>query len=382
MSVRVRQRTDRSGWWVIIDHQQKRKKKRFPDKETAARFARTMRERMAEGDFGLTKEQPAMKLFSAYFATWLNGYGPTRLKPSTEELYWSTYKCHLRSFFGETDLTAISREQVKRFLYEKVSSGLSRDHVRNLLSVLHTFLNHAVEDGHISVNPAARTSKLLYVRKEEKRSRIVFLTPEEEARLLETSQEHFPSWSPFILTLLRLGVRIGEACALQWGDFDLEARSVEVRRNYVDGRMTTPKNGSGRRIDVSRQLTETLRDLHLERKRQTLKQAWNEVPPWTFVNEVGKPVDPDNFRSRVWPKLLSKADLRHFPIHSLRHTFASRLIQSGATLLYVQNAMGHHSAAFTLQVYGHFQPTGNKSEVDKLDSPLLGRKGSTDRKVG
>jgi len=69
--------------------------------------------------------------------------------------------------------------------------------------------------------------------------------------------------------------------------------------------------------------------------------------------------------------------LRYFPIHSLRHTFASRLIQNGATLLYVMNAMGHHSAAFTLQVYGHLQATGNRSEVDKLDKAVLSGPGRT-----
>jgi integrase len=367
MGVRIRQRPDKPGWWLFIDHQGKQKKKHFTDKETALRVARQVRERLALGDFSITGEHPEAKPFSAYFETWLNGYGPTRLKLSTQELYWSTFKCHLKPFFGETDLTKLTREQVKQFLYEKVASGLSRDHVRNLLSALHACLNHAVEDGHIPANPAARTSKLLYVRKEEKRSRIVFLTPEEEARLLETCREHFPGWYPFVLTLLRLGVRIGEACALQWGDFDLEARAVEVRRNYVDGKMTTPKNGSGRRIDVSLHLAETLRALQVERKRETLKKGWREMPPWVFVNAVGNPVDPDNFRKRLWAKILSKAELSYFPMHSLRHTFASRLIQNGATLLYVQHAMGHHSAAFTLQVYGHFQPTGNRSEVDKLD---------------
>jgi integrase len=193
----------------------------------------------------------------------------------------------LKPFFGDTDLTKITREHVKKFLYNKVASGLSRDHVRNLLSALHACLNHAVEDGHIPANPAARTSKLLYVRKEDKRSRIVFLTLEEEARLLDTCKEHFPSWHPFIFALLRLGVRIGEVCALQWGDFDLEARHVEVRRNYVDGRMTTPKNGSGRRVDVSRQLADTLKTLLVERKKQTLKRGWREMPPWVFINDAG-----------------------------------------------------------------------------------------------
>lgn len=284
MGVRVRQRPDKPGWWLFIDHQGKQKKKRFADKETALKVARKIRERLALGDFSMTEEQPEAKPFSASFETWLNGYGPTRLKPSTQDLHWSSFNCHLKPFFGETDLAAITRDQVKRFLYEKVASGLSRDHVRNLLSALHAFLNHAVEDGHIPANPAARTSKLLYVRKEEKRSRIVFLTPEEETRLLDTCQEHFPGWYSFVLALLRLGVRIGESCALQWGDFDLEARSVEIRRNYVDGKMTTPKNGSGRRVDVSRQLAETLKGVLVERKKETLRQGWREVPLWVFIN--------------------------------------------------------------------------------------------------
>jgi hypothetical protein len=53
---------------------------------------------------------------------------------------------------------------------------------------------------------------------------------------LETSQEHFPGWSPFVLALLRLGVRIGEAYALQWGVFDLEARSTGAKQTLYGPR--------------------------------------------------------------------------------------------------------------------------------------------------
>jgi integrase len=88
---------------------------------------------------------------------------------------------------------------------------------------------------------------LLYVRKAEKRSRIVFLTPE-EARLLSACEEHFPSWYPFILALHRLSPRIGEACALQWGDFDLEARCVDVRRNFYVWSDTPDKYADARII--------------------------------------------------------------------------------------------------------------------------------------
>jgi hypothetical protein len=72
MGVRVRQRPDKPGWWLFIDHQGKQKKKHFADKETALRVARQVRERLALGDFSITEEQPEAKPFSAYFETWLN----------------------------------------------------------------------------------------------------------------------------------------------------------------------------------------------------------------------------------------------------------------------------------------------------------------------
>jgi len=64
-------------------------------------------------------------------------------------------------------------------------------------------------------------------------------------------------------------------------------------------RLTTPKNGKTRRVDMSQQLTETLRALHLERKKETLRKGWGEVPSWVFTNEEQNPVDQDNFRGRV-----------------------------------------------------------------------------------
>ena len=67
MAVRVRQRTDR--WYVIIDHNANRKKKAFPDKETAVRFARTVRERLAEGSFGLDREE-AVQPCSTFRMPW------------------------------------------------------------------------------------------------------------------------------------------------------------------------------------------------------------------------------------------------------------------------------------------------------------------------
>jgi len=85
------------------------------------------------------------------------------------------------------------------------------------------------------------------------------------------------------------------------------------------------------------------------------------------MNGARKPVDPDNFRGAVWPRLLAKAGLHLIRIHDLRHTFASLLIQNGESLAYVKEQMGHHSIKITVDTYGHLVPGGNKAAVDRLD---------------
>jgi integrase len=74
----------------------------------------------------------------------------------------------------------------------------------------------------------------------------------------------------------------------------------------------TPKSGKSRRVDLSIQLTGILKALLPTRKREALRRGWKEMPRWVFVNEAGNALGPDNFRNRVWPKLLSKAGLRRY----------------------------------------------------------------------
>jgi integrase len=118
---------------------------------------------------------------------------------------------------------------------------------------------------------------------------------------------------------------------------------------------------------MSQQLSETLKALFTERKKDTLRRGWGEVPPWAFITEERTPLDPHNFRRRIWCALLRKAGLRHIRIHDVRHTFASLLIQQGESLAYVKEQLGHHSIQMTVDVYGHLVPGGNRQAVDKLD---------------
>jgi integrase len=134
---------------------------------------------------------------------------------------------------------------------------------------------------------------------------------------------------------------MGEALTLQWVDIDFSGWFLEVRRTLSHRRITTPKSGKSRRVDLSSQLAETLKALLVERKKETLRKGWGDVLEWVFTNEDGRPLDQANFHYRVWRKLLAKAGLRYIRVHDLRHTFASLLIQNGESLAYVKEQMGH-----------------------------------------
>ena len=175
---------------------------------------------------------------------------------------------------------------------------------------------------------------------------------------------------PFFLLLARTGVRLGEAFALQWPDLDLAGREIRVARAFSHGRIDTPKSGHGRTVDMSRQLEAVLRHLHTERKAETLRRGWREMPLWVFCTTRGTMFNKGNVR-RVFVRLLKRAGLPlHFSPHCLRHTFASLLLQQGESPVYVQRQLGHASIKLTVDTYGKWLPMGNKAAVDRLDERL------------
>jgi integrase len=364
MATKVRLHKDK--WWVFIDHKGKRKAKCVGSKQAAEIAAKKIEARLTLGDFSLLEEKPH-RPFDAYFRNWLETYAKAHCKESTQEVYRASFRLYLLPAFGQKDIAAITREDVKKLTYDLLTRGLHRSTVKVALAPLSEMFNHAQEDGHVTPNPALRILKRKRAEDDGHKEHIGFLTREELGVLLRTCQEHFPTWYPFVSLLARTGVRIGEACALQWGDLDFNGRFIEVRRNCVRYRITTPKSGKARRVDMSQGLTETLKALHLERRKETLRKGWGEVPEWVFYNRERALADQHHFRGRVWPKLLAKAGLRQVRIHDLRHTFASLLIQQGESLAYVKDQLGHHSIRITVDTYGHLVPGGNRQAVDKLD---------------
>jgi integrase len=120
-------------------------------------------------------------------------------------------------------------------------------------------------------------------------------------------------------------------------------------------------------VDVPATLMRRLKD---RQEIAAAEAALRGVEPsaWVFAapTDPVKPVNPAFTRFKVWYKVLTLAGLRSVPLHALRHTYASLLLQAGEPIAYVQRQLGHSSIQVTVDRYGHFIPGENRQAVERL----------------
>jgi len=365
MGVTVRQKEKGKGkpWWVFIAHNGKRKSIRVGDKTAAEALASKIREKLKTGELQITTEK-RVPTFGEYAKKWLEGYAQTHLKYSTYVSYDGMLRNHLVALM-ETPIDQIKRTDLKELISAKMREGLAAKTVKNVKAIVSSILSHAFEDELIQAHPGLRLGKL--VKDKDRKADVNPLTRDESRDFLEAVAANYSRYYPFFLCALRTGMRLGELRGLEWEDIDFREGFIEIKRSYTKGRFTTPKNGKGRRVDMSRQLSEILKKLRTERKAEALAKGWKDVPELVFVNEEGNVIDDVNLRKRVFNKALEKAGMRRIRLHDLRHTFASLLIQNGESLAYVKDQLGHHSIQITVDIYGHLVPGANRQAVDRLD---------------
>jgi integrase len=243
--------------------------------------------------------------------------------------------------------------------------------VRGHLDVLRACFSVAVEDRLITANPAARLGK--FVTRSGENREIETFTQAELTTILEVAEREMPDAYPIVLTLARTGLRIGEALTLQANDLDFERRELWVRRTWGSRkkalgsrRINAPKSNRFRRVDMSDQLGRVLQGLLTMREAEAILKG-EDRSPWLFLGRGGGPMTPGAFWQNVWRPLLRQTGLLYRKPHTLRHTYASLLIQNGESLAYIRDQLGHHSISLTVDTYGHLVPGANRAAVDRLD---------------
>jgi integrase len=374
MSVTVRKRDGK--WYVFVDHHGVRKARCIgTSRQSAEEVRRQLEAKLTLGDLGFLKLETKnhVPTFDVYADQWMKDYAGIECKASTASGYEGVLRLYLRPRFGSKFLTHIKRTDVKAMINELIRDGLSRSTIRNAVCVMRGIFNQAIEDYILESNPAARIGR--FTRSATGTEvKGVSLTTREIQLLLEAAETVCPEYHALFLMAVRAGLRRGELVALQWGDIqfgknDMDPnRFILVQHNYVRREHTTTKSKKSRRVDLSRELRKALIDLRDQRLLSAFQGGnANISDQLVFLSSTGTILDPDNLYHRYFQPVLTKSGLRKIRFHDLRHTFGSLLIQSGASIVYVKEQLGHSSIQVTVDTYGHLIPDANKSFVDRLD---------------
>jgi integrase len=273
-----------------------------------------------------------------------------RYKPSVVRGYEQALRTYVLPDLGAVQLGALERRDVQALAERIARSGKSPSTVRNALLSLRAICRRALARGEIHDNPT-RGLELPAVR--GRRDRIA--EPREVAALLSALE---PRDQPLWATAIYAGLRRGELQALRWGDVDLGASVIRVRRSWdrVAGEIE-PKSAAGTR---SVPIPALLRP-HLEPAGTKPGLVCGRAPdrpfePWTVTERA----------RRAW----SAAGLRPITLHECRHTYASLMIAAGVNPKALQTFMGHASITITMDRYGKLFPGSEDRAAVLLNAHL------------
>lgn len=294
--------------------------------------------------------EPAPTL-DQYVPRWLKDCEVRGLRPTTIRSYRQNLEDHIQPELGAMPLDQITRQHVKELLRRKQETRWGKEHTRPysqhalrlMLAPLSALFSDAVDSEVVDRNPCLRPAKLIEIRK--KYQEPTFYSASDQATLLAKAHEIRPAHALHLAVLFWAGLRPGEASALTPTDIDLVRNRIKVSKTFTEGQLhDTPKNGQTRLVEILPELRPILVG-YLTKRRQKATLL--------FPNEVGGYLDAPNWRRRVWDPVIKAAKVPALSPYAARHSYATRMLEQGKSLAWLQVQMGHSSIAVTIANYGH-----------------------------
>lgn len=328
--------------------------------------------------------EPCKTTLYGWLCTWLDSYC-SDIRMTTKVNYETYVHKHIKHSIGGYKLCELNTLVIQQFYNEKVKSekidgsgGLSPKTLKNLHNMLHKAINQAVYLGMIQKNPTD-----FAVLPKNKKKEMRYFTADEQKRLQEAIKGH--RLEILILLALFTGMRRAELLGLTWKDvhIDLNGQSylkVTQTLNRIKNPdenaerktlliITEPKTQhSIRTIPLLPDIAEKLKTHHMQ---QTKYLRSIGLPPadFVFTSRTGTPLEPRDFQ-RDFKNILEQNGLPIVNVHGLRHTFATRSLESGMSVKTLSKILGHSSVGFTLDVYAHVTETLKVEEIGKLQGFL------------
>ena len=311
-----------------------------------------------------TYKAPCKMTVAQWLDIWVAEY-LNNLKPLTQQNYTKQTQKHLKPALGAAKLEALDTHTIQKFYNSLSASGRSPKTVKNIHGILHCALQQAIANDYIRSNPAD-ACKLPKVVKPE----IKPLEPEEIFRLLKEAQQD--DYCNLFTAAMFTGMRQGELLGLSWDCVDFQTGIITVKQQLQckDGNyfLETPKSGKNRTILPAPLVMDALRS---QQQRQQREQAlagslWDNKFNLVFTDASGKYL----VRRTVvkhFKKISQRANLSdNARFHDLRHSFAVTSLYAGDDIKTVQANLGHATAQFTLDVYGHVTQKMRQDSADRM----------------
>lgn len=312
--------------------------------------------------------EPCKVTLYEWLCEWLEVYCKPELRMTTLVNYETYVHRHIKGSIGGFKLCDLNTSIFQHFYNEKAKNGrldggggLNPKTLRNMHNMLHKALEQAVNLDMLLKNPV-NAAVLPKRHKPEMR----YFSVDEQHQLQEAIRGDKLEMP--ILLALYTGLRQGELLGLKWKyvHLDLNGQSfikimetISRIKNTCKNPMTKtiltvnmPKTPhSIRTIPLLPDIAEKL-FIYKENQRETIISNGLPDTEYVFTSTAGTIIDPRDFQ-RDFKKLLEQNNIRIINVHGLRHTFATRALESGMSPKTLSKILGHSSVGFTLDTYAH-----------------------------
>ena len=304
------------------------------------------------------------------------------LRESTRSNYLYTYDHYVRNGFGKRLIVEVKYSEVLYFYQTLMDErGLSVSTIESIQTVLFPTFELAVRDDIIRKNPCAKVMGELKRNSDSKPGKRKALQRNQQKAFVDfLGKPEQLIWRPIFTVLLGTGCRVGEAVCLQWDDVDMERRVVYINHtlSYISRRtgkkrceyvVAPPKSAMGKR---SIPMLEAVYQAFLEEKANQealgrhCAQVVDGLDDFIFCNRFNSVVNPSSLNDALRriisdynckEEIAAKREHREavmlpgFSCHNLRHTFCTRLCESGTNIKAIQAIMGHADIETTMNIY-------------------------------
>ena len=303
----------------------------------------------------------------AWFEYWITEIKGKIVRWSTLGSYKDRYNKNIKEVIGKMIINEVKPMHCQNVLNIMDNNGYAGSSMERTKVTMSAMFSDACENNLISVNPVTKSVKC--PKKKNKNTRV--LTVDEQKRFLESAKENV-NYNHFLF-VLQTGVRSSELRGLKWGDIDFENRIIHIMRNvthdsnnnrFITGEL---KTSSGQRdIPMTQTVFNLLLDIKSRQKNKQQKVVSFEFSDHIFLNRNGKLIPNSNY-DRYLEKICKKAGIEKISMHILRHTFATRCIESGMKPKTLQKILGHANISMTMDLYVHVTEDEKEKEMMKFE---------------